>query len=400
MNQKDKTAVRVVAVTSYLPFPLDRGDPVRVDMYLRALNEIADLTVLATEREDTTEEHRAELARRLPGAVVHTFRPASTAPARRFAASRWVLALIRLTPSWVANRSSPEIPEFLALQGNSYDYCFLLGEAAGQYALGAPNTRLHWDKSNVLAASTRGDVSESRRWSLARMRLRVISLVSSHFERRVLSKVDQVSVTSVSEANRLQEFLDRPADYIHASAVEPIPPSSETWPASKVILWMGSFQYHSNTNGLMRFIETGLPILRSHGYTLRLVGSGASPDYANMLEAVPGVDFRGFVPDLSDAIKGVKAAVVPLWTGAGVKIKTLTLMGLGVPIVGTKTAFEGIDDSASLALTESPEEMAQICVDANASQLKMAQTLGFRELEETFSEKRFFSRVSSQTSNP
>lgn len=397
MNQTREKA-RVLAVTSYLPFPLDRGDPVRVDMYLRGLNEVVDLTVLATEREDTTDQHKLQLEQRLPGAAVHTFRPASVGRGRRFAAIRWISALLRLTPSWIANRSSREIAEYLALHASSYDYCFLIGEAAGQYASACNGSRVHWDKSNVLAASTRGDVSESRPWSVRRARLRVISFISSRFERRVLSQVDQVSVTSAPEADRLKKFFGRPADYVHASAVEPVQATHKTCPDSKVILWMGSFQYHSNINGLRRFTETGLPILRSHGYTLRLVGSGASPEYADVMASTAGVDFQGFVSDLSHAVKDVKLAVIPLWSGAGVKIKTLTLMGLGVPIVGTATAFEGINSSASLALTDSPAEMAQLCVDASASQLEAAQKLGFRELEETFSEREFFHRVRSQIS--
>jgi hypothetical protein len=399
MKDSNSTAPRVLAVTSYLPFPLDRGDPIRVDMYLRALNEMADLTVLATEREDTTDNHKSELARRLPGASVLTFRPASIAPERRYAVLRWISSLIHLTPSWIANRYSRQISEYLNAHGQSFDYCFLIGEAAGQYASPRIVGRVHWDKSNVLTASTRGDIQEVARGSLARMRLHVISLVSSCFERRVLSNVDQVSVTSAFEADRLRELLSRPADFVHSSAVAPVSPAYEVCPGAKVILWMGSFQYHSNTNGLKRFIEGGLPILRSNGYTLRLVGSGASEEYAAELAAIPGIDFRGFVPDLLDAVEGVKVAVVPLWSGAGVKIKTLTLMGLGVPIAGTKTAFEGIRESAALVLNEDPEALAQACVDANASDLVAAQANGFRELESTFSEREFFHRVRAQISS-
>ena len=110
---------RVVAVTSYLPSPLDRGDPVRVDMYLRALNDLSDLTVLATEREDSTERDIEDLARRLPGAVIHTFRPSSARAARQLAVARWIHALISRTPSWIANRSSPEINNFLKVNGSS-----------------------------------------------------------------------------------------------------------------------------------------------------------------------------------------------------------------------------------------------------------------------------------------
>jgi hypothetical protein len=40
-----RDARRILAVSSFFPLPADRGDPVRVGMYLRSLNAVADLTV-------------------------------------------------------------------------------------------------------------------------------------------------------------------------------------------------------------------------------------------------------------------------------------------------------------------------------------------------------------------
>lgn len=393
---KKENKPRVLAVCSYFPWPLDRGDPVRVEMYLRALNQVTDLTVLVTERADTTDNDKKRLASRLPGSAIHTYVPSGTRKIRRFAANRWVLSLVQTTPSWIGNRRSPGIDDFIRKHEAEFDLCFLIGEAAGQYAPRQTTCTLHWDKSNVLSASTTGDMREAPRWSLARLRLWLISLVSYRFERRVLSRVNRVSVTSEAEAKRLHRLQHRRADYVHPSTVEPVQPGAEVDSNSRAVLWMGSFQYHSNVNGLLRFIKEGLPVLTTGGYTLRVVGSGASPEQSSLLKSTPGIDFRGFVPDLSDAVKDVKMAVIPLWSGAGVKIKTLTLLGLGVPTVGTETAFEGIHREAAVALTESASEMAQFCVDTDAAQLARARSKGFEELAGDFSEKEFFKRVETQ----
>lgn len=391
---------KVLAVSSYFPWPLDRGDPVRVEMYLRALNQVADLTVLATDREGTADGERESLAKRIPDSSIRAFTPSGTSGIRRFPATRWILSVLQATPSWIGNRRSIEIARFIKKHEAEFDYCFLIGEAAGQYAPRNRSSTFHWDKSNVLTASTKGDMAEVPLWSLARARLWLISVVSQHFERRVLSRVDRVSVTSVAEAERLLTLQHRDADYVHPSTVEPIPPATGVNAGSKSILWMGSFQYHSNLNGLLRFVKEGLPVLTSNGFTLRVVGSGASPEQASLLQSIPGIDYRGFVPNLADALKDVKVAVIPLWSGAGVKIKTLTLLGLGVPVVGTETAFEGIRSEAAVALTESAYEMATVCVQADALQLRIAQTEGFKELAGDFSEREFFRRVESQLTTP
>lgn len=394
MNKESRP--RILAVCSYFPWPLDRGDPVRVEMYLRALNQISELTVLVTERADTTDADKKSLANRLPGSEIRTYLPSGVRKIRRFAAIRWILSLLQTTPSWIGNRRSTGIDDFIRKHEAEFDHCFLIGEAAGQYAPRKTVSTLHWDKSNVLSASTTGDMYEVPLWSLARLRLWLISRVSYRFEKRVLSRVDRVSVTSEAEAERLHRLQHRSADFVHPSTVEPVPPSAEVNVKSRAVLWMGSFQYHSNVNGLLRFIREGLPVLTSAGYTLRVVGSGASAEQSTFLKSTPGIDYRGFVPDLSDAVRDVRTAVIPLWSGAGVKIKTLTLLGLGVPTVGTETAFEGIHSEAAVALTESASDMAQVCVQTDAIQLARARSRGFEELAGDFSEKEFFKRVKTQ----
>jgi glycosyltransferase involved in cell wall biosynthesis len=61
------------------------------------------------------------------------------------------------------------------------------------------------------------------------------------------------------------------------------------------------------------------------------------------LDGLPDVEVLGYVKDLNDFLSRLGAAVVPLWRGPGVKLKTLTFMGAGVPTVSTPVGVEGID---------------------------------------------------------
>lgn len=51
----------------------------------------------------------------------------------------------------------------------------------------------------------------------------------------------------------------------------------------------------------------------------------------------------GFVPDLNSFLNAMDVAIVPLTSGGGTKLKIFDYMAMGLPIVATKKAMEGID---------------------------------------------------------
>ena len=61
------------------------------------------------------------------------------------------------------------------------------------------------------------------------------------------------------------------------------------------------------------------------------------------LGSVPGVEVVGSVNNLDEFLGSLTAGVVPLWRGAGVKLKTLTMMSAAVPLAVTPVGLEGIE---------------------------------------------------------
>jgi glycosyltransferase involved in cell wall biosynthesis len=105
--------------------------------------------------------------------------------------------------------------------------------------------------------------------------------------------------------------------------------------------WLGLHHYAPNVDGLVRFVEEAWEPLGNDG--ARLLVAGRDPTArVNELMRFPGVEVLGYVERLDDLFAGLGAAVVPLWRGAGVKLKTLTFMAAGVPVVATPVALEGI----------------------------------------------------------
>ncbi|MGX5654031.1 glycosyltransferase [Geodermatophilus nigrescens] len=388
---------RVLAVVTFFPWPLDHGDALRRFMVLEGLAAVADLTCVCVERPETTTQHVRELRERLPGSrvvVVPPWQRDLRRPQARL--GRVARGLATGMPPWLYRQWGPGLSSAVAEQAAARpDLAVLVGEPAGTVAREVrPARRVVWDKSNVLTAT---DLDALRTVASPVGKLRALTALPLHwrFERRVLRAVDEVVVTSVEERGRLHRLFGTIPAATLPSAVDAPPPAAGLDPSSRTLLWMSTLGYTPNWDGLQQFLRGAAPALAEGGWTLRVVGAGGTPAHAAELARHPFVDHRGFVEHLADACEGVAAAVVPVWSGAGVKLKTLTLMGLGVPVVATPVALEGIPHDAAAAVVHTPAEFAEVLPRLTPDLLSAAAVRGRRVVDERFSREGFLAGVSA-----
>ncbi|TXN42527.1 glycosyltransferase [Methylobacterium sp. WL7] len=58
---------------------------------------------------------------------------------------------------------------------------------------------------------------------------------------------------------------------------------------------------------------------------------------------LPGVRLAGYAADIESFYEGVDAVVAPMLLGSGLKMKVAEALAMGLPVIGTKIAFEGFD---------------------------------------------------------
>lgn len=357
--------MKVMAVTTFLPVPMDSGDPVRVLNVLRSLQDVCELTVVAVERRDTTDDHIAELRELLNAADVETFplTPRRLVSNRRsYKIWRGLRAVARICPPWVMAHWSRPAHRFVANNSASFELVILLGEGAGSYAR-ASRAAVLWDKSNVLGASYRSAIFELESAS-QRMKAAISWPLCVRYESRTLRSCDHIWTTSEEDGRRLEELYRRtPRAVIKSVAPDTIQRRSKIDLDSKVLYWMSSFAYAPNVDGLRRFLNASRHVLTANGYRLRVAGYGATAEHEAWLRSEAAVDFIGFADDLSASADGVSAGIVPLWSGAGVKLKTLTLMKMGVPVLATPVAMEGISHDLAAAVVGTPEDFSALLAD-------------------------------------
>ena len=116
-----------------------------------------------------------------------------------------------------------------------------------------------------------------------------------------------------------------------------------------------------------------LPLVRARWPEARFTIVGSSPTRAvERLAEVAGVRVTGFVPDTRSELARAAVAVAPLRIARGIQNKVLEALAMGLPVVGTTPATQGVegeagrdfqvaDDAASFAarvveLLERPDE--------------------------------------------
>lgn len=296
------------------------------------------MEVLAVKRPDTRPEDISQLALVTNATITPIAYATLLGPSRGARAVRWVLGLPLQVPGWIQERS-PRAQRNHFEHAN-YEVAIFFGEASARHVSHLrrrPDSVLVWDRANILGASAAGA------WQGRPIRQLLAVLSSKSYESRRLKLYDRVVVTSAVEGERLSALYGRSADATIPSGID-IKTANAPARTGMRLGWMGSFTYTPNTDGLLRFLRDDWPKVAASGWSLEVVGSGDPPSaIRRALATADGVKFRGFVQDLDGWMQGLRAAVVPIYSGAGVKLKTLSFMAAGVPTVGTESAFEGID---------------------------------------------------------
>lgn len=329
---------RFLCLAHRFPLPADDGSSTRVLGMLGLFAGMGPVRVVVPPRPATTPVEVASLTERTGATVVGHLRPTRPHPG---GVRLWPRALLRRTPPWFLMWFDPAVVAEARQHLGWATHLVAMDDFAAQYLLHLPTDparRVVLDKHKVYAAPTaRGEPAAS---ATGRMRDAALRAVIRHNEARTLRAAQVVLVTSEEEDDRLAAIYGRRADAVIPSAIEP---SERTWRPRRCgpprVLWLGTADSRPNREGLLAFLAH----LRRQpaGFELVVVGRGVD-DELRAAAAGLAVTFAGFVPDLAEVVPTCDAAVLPLWSGGGGRLKALTLLGAGIPVVATPAALEGL----------------------------------------------------------
>jgi glycosyltransferase involved in cell wall biosynthesis len=111
-----------------------------------------------------------------------------------------------------------------------------------------------------------------------------------------------------------------------------------------VVLLAGAFGWAPNAAGAVRFLESGWPALRQAVPAARLRITGKEPPPALIeLGRRSGTEVTGYVASMRDELARATVLIVPLWEGAGVRVKIIEAFAARLPVVSTSLGAEGLE---------------------------------------------------------
>lgn len=184
-------------------------------------------------------------------------------------------------------------------------------------------------------------------------------------ELNMISQADVTLVVSPVEKALLAQELPDADVRILSNIHEPQPPGpsfSERWG----LLFVGGFKHQPNVDAMKWFLEEIWPLVHKQrpDLTVTVVGSNMPASLKALDE--PGVDMKGFVPDMESLLRSARVSIAPLRYGAGVKGKINQAMAWGVPVVATPVAAEGME-----LVNESQILIAETARDFSSSIIKL-----------------------------
>jgi polysaccharide biosynthesis protein PslH len=201
------------------------------------------------------------------------------------------------------------------------------------------------------------------------------SILDSAFGHVVCSEREREQLAAIAPQARIS-VIENGVDTLYFAPAEPASP------AARKIVFVGAMDYFPNSDAAVFFATEIWPHIRRRmpDFKLAIVGANPAPAVRALAE-LPGVTVTGTVPDVRPYYRDALAAIVPLRTGGGTRLKILEAMAAGVPIISTPLGAEGLavsngknalivdaNDAESwinhiVSLTESPAHRAQI-IDA------------------------------------
>lgn len=109
------------------------------------------------------------------------------------------------------------------------------------------------------------------------------------------------------------------------------------------LVFVGAMDYFPNVDAVQYFCERIFPLIRVEIPTAILYIVGRNPARpVRKLGRHPNVIVTGAVPDVRPYLAQAHLAVAPFRVARGIQNKVLEAMAMGVPVVGTSMAFQGM----------------------------------------------------------
>lgn len=341
--------MKVIAITHRTPFPPDKGDKIRTHHLLTRLAARCEVHLVAFAEPPADLAHAARLRR--------AFASVTLVPLdlrlQKVKALTTILTRRPLTLSVFHSDALARAVDGL-VRDLGPDALFAESTSMAPYALAHPAVPLVMDFVDVDSAkwAAYAETASAPKAMVFRREAETLRAYEAEVARRA-----RVNVITAPREKQLLDAIAPGADVrVLANGVDTdyFAPRGEGAPGAPSVVFFGAMDYAANVEAAVWLVARVLPRLRARYGDFRVTLAGSRPDPAvQRLAQTPGVSVTGYVADIRPYVQGAAVCAIPLRVARGVQNKVLEAMAMGVPVVASPAAAEGIaatpDESIAVA---------------------------------------------------
>lgn len=381
-NDSMSVPIKTLFLAPQVPWPLDVGSKIRTYNLLVSYAELGPVTLVCY-AQDENDAAAADSLRALVASIEVIPLGAIPGAAGLFAQAvhRWP-RIIRFFSRDAFTRAVSALATTQHFDVVHVERLFMAEGIAG-LGRGDPLLRV-LDVDDLESAKARRELA-ALSWRKLRKWLGALDVLKlRRYESRTLRELDQALVCSDLDRTALAPRMGRGEAVTFRNGADFDPTVRPATDDGLTLLFFGALDYGPNVDAAVFLVREIWPRIRAALPAARLKIAGKSPcAEVRALGNGDDVQLSGYVNDKAELFASVTAAVVPIRSGGGTRIKILEAMAMGKAVVSTRIGCEGIDatDGENILLGDSAEEFAQACVRAlRDASLRERLSAGGREL--------------------
>lgn len=351
--------MRLLFLTSRLPFPPDRGDRLRTFHLLRVLSQEHVITLVSfvgSEEEARLGQKLGEFCEEIHVIVRSKMQSQITT----------IVNMWRRQPLQALYYRSAKMQGLVdrLLASNAYDLVYVHLFRMAPYVNGKQDLYRIVDLTDMISVEIAASLPY--RAPLSRLTYRLEMARIARYERRVAGWAEETWL--ISERDRSLLAASQPAANLQVVPngvdLEHLYPLGEGL-TKKRLLFVGHLDVFHNIDAVSFLLNEIFPRVRERipECTLDIVGPGTGVQLPDIGRS-PTVRLRGFLPDLNQVLNEAAIFIAPLRFSAGVQNKVLEAMAVGLPVVSTSNVNDGLGarPGQDILLGDSADELSEAIV--------------------------------------
>ncbi len=327
--------MKILVLASRFPYPLEKGDKLRLYHQLRQLAEQHEVVLLSLSDVVVGENDYAFLAQFCSKIYILPFN-------KKHVAWSFFKAIFKKMPFQIAyfyhSFLQKKIDKILADEQPDYLYCQLI--RMSEYVRGQKNIPKILDYMDAFSAGMTRRSKQSN-WLSKRLFNREARLLS-RYEKAVLPDFEHCTIISEQDAQEIGTGIHILSNGVDTDFFQPF---NKLHTPKYDLVFVGNMGYYPNVEAAKFLIQQVLPLLHQTHPHLNLLIAGARPSTELLALQSDTVTVSGWVEDIRTAYLDGQVFVAPLFAGSGQQNKILEAMAMGLPCVTTTMVNNAIGAS-------------------------------------------------------